>query len=105
MAITQTIDIPADRRVFIDVPREIPTGKARVVIFPIGEDVQPLETEQPKETVLQKDSKTLGMTRKELDELLNNAHTPHSDALAGILSGMGYIDLDKIRMERLAKHL
>ena len=76
-----------------------------MVIFPIGEDMQPLKTEQSKETVVQKDSKTLGITRKELDELLKNAHTPHSDALAGILSGMGNIDLDEIRMERLAKHL
>ena len=27
MTITQTVDIPADRRLIIDVPREVPTGK------------------------------------------------------------------------------
>ena len=33
MTITQTVDIPADRRLVIDVPREIPVGeKARVEI-------------------------------------------------------------------------
>ena len=28
MTITQTVDIPADRRLIIDVPREVPTGRA-----------------------------------------------------------------------------
>jgi len=43
------------------------------------------------------------LTRKELDEMLQGC--PHTLALSGILSGMGDIDLDEIRMERLAKHL
>jgi len=30
MTITQTIDVPADRRVFFDFPREVPIGKAQV---------------------------------------------------------------------------
>jgi len=32
MTITQTIDIPADRR--ITVPREVPIGKAKIIFFP-----------------------------------------------------------------------
>ena len=36
MTITQTIDIPADRR--ITVPREVPEGRANIIIqFPIQE--------------------------------------------------------------------
>jgi len=39
MTITQTIDIPADRRIIFDVPPQTPTGRARVIIqFPIRED-------------------------------------------------------------------
>ena len=30
MTITRTVDIPADRRLIIDVPHEIPPGKAQV---------------------------------------------------------------------------
>jgi len=43
------------------------------------------------------------LTRKELDEMLQDC--PHTLALSGILSGMDDVDLDEIRMERLAKHL
>ena len=42
MTITQTVDIPANRRVFIDVPREVPTGRANIVIqFPISQEAAP----------------------------------------------------------------
>ena len=35
MTIMQTVDIPADRRITLVVPREVPTGKANVIIqFP-----------------------------------------------------------------------
>ena len=41
MTVTQTVDIPANRRVFIDVPREVPTGKTNIVIhFPISQEVR-----------------------------------------------------------------
>jgi len=32
MTITQTIDIPADRRITLEVPREAPTGKTIIAI-------------------------------------------------------------------------
>jgi hypothetical protein len=36
MTIEQTVDIPADHRLTIDVPPEIPEGKTRVIIqFPV----------------------------------------------------------------------
>ena len=41
MTIEQTIEIPASRRVILEIPEEVPTGKARLLIqFPIQEDTQ-----------------------------------------------------------------
>ena len=39
MSITQTIEIPADRRVHLDfeVPVEIPIGKAQISVIPLAE--------------------------------------------------------------------
>jgi len=80
MTITQTIDVPDDRRVFFDVPREVPTGKTKfeIKVIPFVKPAQ-----------------------KDTDKL----STPHTDALLSIFSGMGEVSLDEIRDERLAKHL
>jgi hypothetical protein len=37
MTITQTIDVPADRRITLDVPREVPTGPVVLIFKPIAE--------------------------------------------------------------------
>ena len=37
MSITQTVDIPASRRLTIDVPYEIPTGRTILIFKPISE--------------------------------------------------------------------
>jgi hypothetical protein len=42
-------------------------------------------------------------TRKEFDEMLQNSETLRS--LTGIFSGICDVDLDEMRMKRLAKHL
>ena len=34
MAITQTVDIPADRRIFLDLPLELPVGRAKITVTP-----------------------------------------------------------------------
>ena len=34
MTITQTIEIPADHRIFLDLPHELPVGKAKVTVTP-----------------------------------------------------------------------
>jgi len=34
MAITQTVEIPANRRLIIDVPREVPTGRTIIAFTP-----------------------------------------------------------------------
>jgi len=33
MTITQTVDIPADRRVSLKLPHDLPVGKAKIIIF------------------------------------------------------------------------
>ena len=35
MNVTQTVDIPESRRLVIDIPREVPTGKAILTFTPI----------------------------------------------------------------------
>jgi len=41
MTITQTVEIPADRRkITLDVPREIPAGKTIIAFTPIPEAVE-----------------------------------------------------------------
>ena len=37
MTITQTVDIPANHRLTIDVPREVPEGRATIVFFPTSD--------------------------------------------------------------------
>ena len=82
MTITQTIDVPADRRVIFDFPREVPTGKAQVElkVIPFVKN-----DESAKKT--------------------SEKSTPHTDALLNIFSKMGDVNLDEIRDERLARHL
>ena len=43
------------------------------------------------------------LTKELIDEMIKNS--PRTQALTGILSGMGGIDLDEMRMERLRKHI
>ena len=82
MTITQTIDVPADRRVFFVFPHEIPTGKAQVEL------------------------KVIPFVKKdESAKKTGERSTPHTDALLNIFSKIGNISLDEIRDERLARHL
>jgi hypothetical protein len=87
MTITQTVEIPADRRIHLDleVPLETPAGKARLEV-----KVIPVVDRQDE-----------GAPRSAEEEA-----TSPVDALVGILSGMGDIDPDDLRMERImTKHL
>ena len=42
MTITQTVEIPANRRLTIEIPTEIPTGKARISVVSL---VEPSKTD------------------------------------------------------------
>ena len=83
MTIEQTIEIPASRKVFFEflAPEEIPAGLTKVEL------------------------KLTPVIDKPKSKNQNERATPHTDALLGILSGIGEINPDEIRMERLAKHL
>ena len=41
MAITQTIEVPADRRITLEVPQEIPVGKTVLTFTPAPESLRP----------------------------------------------------------------
>jgi hypothetical protein len=98
MTIEQTVEIPSDHRLVIEVPPEIPAGKVRLEV-----NVIPFVKNEEK-PVAAKPQK-LFTSRKELEEFLKNAETPHTDALAGIVAHLGDITVEQIRDERLARHL
>jgi hypothetical protein len=41
MTIEQTVDIPADRRLTLDVPREVPAGRVILSFTPAGDGILP----------------------------------------------------------------
>ena len=100
MTITQTVDIPADRRLNLNfqIPREVPAGKAQI-------EVKVIPFVKKEESPSAAKPAKLRLTKKELDEMLHNAHTPISDSLTGILSHLGDLTIEQIREERLAEHL
>jgi hypothetical protein len=116
MTITQTVEIPADHRVFFEflAPREIPAGKTRVEmkLTPVVEK----QADQPSPDRRSPDRRSEPALRSADEGTSPHPHsdalkrilsqpTPHADALLGILSGLGDITLEQIRDERLAKHL
>ena len=101
MTITQTVYIPADRRLTIEVPRDIPEGKTEVVIqFPVLEKEQPGAEEKPKIHIPRDNKGKFILTKEIIDAMLQ-------DSLLKELTGILHTDmtLDEIRMARLAKHL
>jgi hypothetical protein len=87
MTIEQTVEIPADHRLTIEVPQEIPAGKAVLAFTPIS---------FPK---TEKNGGKISLTRLMLEELLR------SEALRS-LTGLLHNDMDpgEIRSERLKKY-
>jgi hypothetical protein len=94
MTITQTVDIPADHRVFFEflAPREIPAGKTRVEV-----KLTPVVEKQTDQRSAKPDLSA--------DE--GASPHPNSDALFALFAPIrGTVDVDEIRTERiLAKHL
>jgi hypothetical protein len=89
MTIEQTVEIPANRQITLEVPPQIPTGKARIEF-----KVIPFMKEQDKPV-------KISLTKKSIEEMLQNS--PHTQALTGILHTD--MTIEEIREERLAKHL
>jgi len=110
MTITQTVEIPADRRLIIDIPREIPEGKARFeynIIPFVKKEETPIEaqtgTKTPHTDRLLSLLSNIGEVN--IDEMLKDC--PHTRALVGLLEGLvpSDITLEQIRDERLARQL
>ena len=87
MTLTQTVDIPADRRVKIKVPNEIPEGKAQVEfrVFPFEK-----KEEQP---AIDEDTPPL--------KCLIGVDTSLVDSLVGIISNQENKTYDELRFEAM----
>ena len=98
MTITQTVEIPADRRLVIDLPPQVPTGRTDVIIqFPVREETQPPGTPLP----MNGEGK-IRLTKSMVEEML-------ADKTLRSLTGILRTDMDmavaEIREERLAKRI
>ena len=51
MSVTQTVEIPANRRLTIDVPPEVPTGLAEIRFFPASAGKERMSEEHEIELV------------------------------------------------------
>jgi hypothetical protein len=101
MSVTQTIEIPENRRVTLEIPREIPMGQVILTFtpaLPMVESSEKSSANKPK--TVGSDGK-FHFTRKEWDEMMESS--PITKELTGILHTD--MTLDEIRMARLAKHL
>ena len=66
MTITQTVEIPADRRITLEVPREVPTGSVILTFTPYGKKKGEFED------LLSVSNSTLDFWDNEDDEVWNN---------------------------------
>jgi hypothetical protein len=90
MTIEQTVEIPVNRRLIIDVPREVPVGKAVLAFTPVPETATSVPVSKGEK---------IRLTQPMIDELLRS-ETLRS--LTGLLQTD--ISVDEIRSERLKKH-
>jgi hypothetical protein len=77
MVIEQTVEIPVNRRIFLDLPLALPAGKAKLEL-----KVTPVSAQLDK---------------------LQSSETPLSDRLLGAFSGSD-LSLEQLRAERLSKY-
>ena len=68
MTITQTIEIPESRRLTIEVPPEVPTGKV-VLIFKSATDEETAYTDLTKENAVSMTAEVIEKYRPALEEL------------------------------------
>jgi len=97
MIITQTVEIPTNRRLLFEIPRDIPTGRVKVEL-----KIIPFVKKEENQMVK---TPAFPLSKNELNEILLNAKTPITDSLTGILADCGNITEEQIREERLAKYL
>ena len=49
MSITQTVEIPVNHRLTIDVPPEVPAGRAEIRFFPISTGKEPIQRSEARD--------------------------------------------------------
>jgi hypothetical protein len=101
MTITQTVDIPADRRVFFEflAPKGIPAGPALI-------ELKVIPVIETHDKPLSKDANECATPHTDaLLGILSDKPTPLADSLLGIAASLGDITLEQIKDERLAKYL
>ena len=97
MVVEQVVDLPASRRIILDLPQTLPVGKVRISVFPVPAKAKTDDTasKSPPDN-----NGKICLTNEMKEELLN-------DEMLLSLTGILHTDmtLDEIRTERLAKHL
>jgi len=51
MSVTQTVEIPASHKLTIDVPPEVPAGRAEIRFFPVSSGKERMSEEQEIELI------------------------------------------------------
>ena len=82
MTIEQTVEIPADHRIFLDLPPELPVGRAKVEFTVTPETTPPGKTVKPLKSLLgiHKDLDTMSayFARKRAEKALEDAQIERS---------------------------
>ena len=73
MTITQTVDIPANRRIFIDLLMELPIGKAKITVSPNIDEYAIVVAfdDEAKKWFAQNDDIPIALEDSSLDSLIN----------------------------------
>ena len=69
MSITQTVDIPLDRRLVIDVPVEVPVGPVILTFTPANESKKTIYTTLSDEEAVSMTSEVIKKYRPALEDL------------------------------------
>lgn len=71
MTVTQTVDIPASRRVFLDLPQELPVGRANITVSIDEYAVMVAFDTEAKKWYAQNDDIPIALEGDSLDVLIN----------------------------------
>ena len=73
MVITQTVEIPANRKIFIDLPPELPIGKANITVTPQFDEYMVVIAfdEESQKWYAQNDDIPIVLEDNSLDTLIN----------------------------------
>jgi len=49
MSVTQTVEIPVSHKLTIDVPPEVPAGKAKIIFFPVSAGKESIQRSEARD--------------------------------------------------------